>query len=107
QIQECREQVQAHKPLEPIAKRVFEVCQDYFRRARVYRLERDSGYVETIEVLREAVAKLAGQSKDFNSQLVTSSERIKKLAEIEDIREIKERISREVQDLSRTIEEKQ
>lgn len=107
QLQEYREQIHAHKPLEPIARKILELCQDYFRRAKVYRNERESGYVETIEVLREAVAKLAGDSRDFNAQLVSSSKRFQKLAEVDDINEIRNRISEEVENLSRTIEEKQ
>ena len=106
-LHDCREQIHAHKPLGPITQRMFELCQDYFQRAKVYRNERESGYVETIQVLREAVIKLAGDSRHFNTQLAHSSNRIRKLTEIEDITELKSRIAREVEDLSRTIEEKQ
>ncbi len=106
-LQKCRREIQAQKPLEPIAQRMFELCQDYFQRAKVYRVERERGYGETIEVLREAVAKLAGESATFNSQVINTSARFGHLTDVDDIREIKEKISIEVQSLRRAVEEKQ
>jgi diguanylate cyclase (GGDEF)-like protein len=107
EIQRCREQLRGNGQVEPVARRMLELCQDYFRRARVYRLERELEYVEMIEVLRGAISKLVGDAKNFNAQLLTSTERFDKLTEIDDIREIKHQIKREVQCIRVAMEEKQ
>ena len=107
EIQHYREQIRSQKPLEPLARKLLDTCQDYFRRSRMQRLDREHEYVELIEVLRVAVQKLAGKSQDFNSRLVNSSERFHRLVEIDDIREIKNQIALEVQDLRKAVDEKQ
>ena len=107
QLQKCRRDIQAQQPLEHIAQRMFDLCQDYFQRAKVYRVERERGYVETIEVLREAVGKLGGDSATFNSHVISTSDRVGRLTDIDDIKVIKEKISVEVQNLRRAAEEKQ
>src|SRR2546427_2740956 len=43
-----REQIRSHRPVEPIARKMLDLCQDYFRRARMQRLEREHEYVEMI-----------------------------------------------------------
>jgi diguanylate cyclase len=82
------------------------LCEDYFQRSRKYLLERESEFGEVINYLREAVSRLAGESHSFTAELSKSSDRIERLADIEDIRELKKQISSEVQQLKRTIEEK-
>lgn len=107
EIQFYREQIRSNKPIEPIAHKVLEICQEYFKRARLHRLERENEYMELIEVLRDGVSKLAGQSSLFNNQLTSSSERFNRLVEIDDIRVIKQQITREVSTLRKAVEEKQ
>jgi diguanylate cyclase len=57
--------------------------------------------------MRVALAKLAGDANAFNVRLIGTSERISRLTEIEDIRELKKRITQEVNDLNRVVKEKQ
>jgi diguanylate cyclase len=82
------------------------MCEDYFQRSRKYLLERESEFGEVINYLREAVSRLAGESHTFSTELNHSTERIQRLTDIEDIRELKKQISNEVQNLKRTIDEK-
>ena len=102
-----QDQIRGNKPIEPIAAKLLDVCQEYFHRSRLYRLEREQEFMELIEVLREGVSNLAGHSSEFGEQMATSSERFKKIIEIDDIREIKRQIAREVVELRRVVEEKQ
>ena len=90
-----------------IAGDCLSLCQDYLSRSRRYLIEREGEFAEVIDVMRLALRKLAGDAKAFNSRLIGSSERINRLADIEDIRELKRRISLELQDLNRLVEEKQ
>jgi len=102
-----QDQIRGNNPIEPIAAKLLDVCQEYFHRSRLYRLEREQEFMELIEVLREGVSNLAGHSSEFGEQMATSSERFKKIIEIDDIREIKRQIAREVVELRRVVEEKQ
>src|SRR5204863_9881 len=82
------------------------ICEDYFERSRKYLLERESEFGEVINFLREAVSRLAGEAHTFTAELSHSSERMQRLTDIEDIRELKKQISNEVQQLKRTIDER-
>ncbi len=83
------------------------LCQEYFGRARTYLLGRESEFAEVIEIMRMALGKLAGESKSFNVRLMGSSERMSRLMDIEDIRELKRQIAQEVRELNRVVIEKQ
>ncbi len=90
-----------------VAGDCLRLCQDYLTRARAYLLERESEFAEVIDVMRVALAKLAGEAKSFNVRLMGSSERFNRLTDIEDIRELKKQISQEVRELNRVVVEKQ
>jgi diguanylate cyclase len=90
-----------------IAADCLRLCNDYLNRARKYLLDREEELTQVIEVMRVALARLAGDAKAFNVRLLGSSERIDRLTEINDIRELKKRISQEVSDLNRVVQEKQ
>src|SRR5437868_14386039 len=90
-----------------VANECFRLCQDYLKRAHSYLLERESEFAEVIDTMRIALGKIAGEAKSFSVRLMGSSERFHRLTEIEDIRELKKQISKEVRDLSQTVTEKQ
>lgn len=82
-------------------------CEEFFNRSRSYLLERESEFGEVIHVLRDALGRLAGESKSFTGQLTHTTERFDRLSGIDDIRELKKQISLECQELKRVVEEKQ
>jgi diguanylate cyclase len=90
-----------------VANDCLSLCQDYLRRARTYLLERESEFAEVINLMQVAIGKLAGEAKAFNVQLMGSTERFNRLTDIQDIRELKKRISQEVHSLNRVVAEKQ
>ena len=90
-----------------VASDCLRLCQDYLNRARSYLLDRESEFAEVIEVMRTALARLAGEANSFTERLMGSSERFNRLTEIDDIRELKQRIAEEVRDLNRVVVEKQ
>jgi diguanylate cyclase len=106
EIQSRREELRSRGQIKPVVQSVLSLCQDYFRRVKVHRLERELEYVDMIEVLRGAISKLAGETTTFNAQLLMSSDRFDKLTETDDIREIKNQIATEVQGLRQAVEEK-
>jgi diguanylate cyclase len=82
-------------------------CRDFFKRAAVFTAERDAEIKGLIETLTTAIDKLAGEAVSVNKQLTGHSTRFHKLAEVEDIRDLKRRIAQEVTALNRFVSEKQ
>jgi hypothetical protein len=82
-------------------------CREFFRRASVFSAERDSEIKGLIDTLTTAIDKLAGEAVSVNKQLTGQSDRFNHLVEIEDIRDLKRRISQEVTALNRFVSEKQ
>jgi diguanylate cyclase len=90
-----------------VANECFRLCQDYLKRAHTYLLERETEFAEVIDVMRVALGRMSGEAKSFSVRLIGSSERFNRLTEIEDIRELKKQIAKEVRDLNHTVSEKQ
>jgi hypothetical protein len=85
----------------------LKLCEDYFERSRRHLLDREAEFAEVINVLRDALGRLAGESSAFTDKLASTSDRFDKLSDIEDIRELKKRVSIEVRELKRIVDEKQ
>jgi len=105
-----RDQITSSKSdesLEAETDKCLSVCQTHFRNARLYRREREAEISDLINVLRQALAELAGEAANFNTIIASSSERFERLEKIDDIRELKRQISEEVGDLKRVVTEKQ
>lgn len=83
------------------------MCRDYFRRAAAFASERDGELKGLIETLTTAIDKLSGEAVSVNRQLTSHSDRFNRLTDLEDIRDLKRRISQEVTALNRFVSEKQ
>jgi diguanylate cyclase len=81
------------------------ICDEYFTRARTYLLEREREYIDLIEMLRDTVARFSGESNAFHAELLATSTRMERLVEIDDLRDLKDRIARESGRLKETTEE--
>ena len=86
---------------------VLETCHGMFRQDHSKRLERDESFAEIIEFLRNSLVSLTGDSRTFHEDLLGTTSRIKELAELKDIQELKNRITAEVDALNRAVLEKQ
>ncbi len=82
-------------------------CQEYFKRAGSYIVERETELNEVIKVLREAIAELAGEANSFHGNLLSTTERFSQMAKIEDIRHIRNALTQEVSELKKIVAEKQ
>jgi diguanylate cyclase len=82
------------------------LCEGFYEQSRQYLLERETEFAEVIQYLREAIVALSGDANAFNTQLSQTSDRMERLAELEDLRELKKQITEEVHQLRRTIAEK-
>ncbi len=103
----CRRDFDGDSSLGETADVCLKACENFFSHAREHALNREIEFIEIIDVLRETVRKLAGQSEEFGRSMIGSSERLRSLLEIDDIQSLKERIRVETDDLSRIVAEKQ
>jgi diguanylate cyclase len=89
-----------------LAARISDTCRAFFKRGEAFEREREREIGELIETMTQAVAKLAGEAVTVNAELSRQSERFGRLTEVEDIRELKRRVSQEVSALDRFVAEK-
>jgi diguanylate cyclase len=109
-LQRYREDLRVDAPpadVERLSTECAATCRDFYRRAAVFAAERDAELKGLIETLTTAIDKLAGEAVSVNKQLTGTSTRFHKLAELEDIRDLKRRIAQEVTALNRFVTEKQ
>ncbi len=110
-LEECQSRLENAPVGDPdrarIAGECLRICSEYLNRARAYLLERECEFVDVIDVMRGALNKLAGEANAFSVTLMSSSERLNRLIDIEDLRDLKKRIADEANELTRTILEKQ
>lgn len=85
----------------------LDLCRDQFRQEHVRRIERERNYAEIIAFLRKSLASLTGDSRTYHEDVLESTERIRELVELKDVRELKTRIAAEVKELRQTVQEKQ
>jgi diguanylate cyclase len=88
-------------------ERVLQHCDTYFEDTRTILAEREKELTGVVQVLRETLADLAGQTKTFNVDLMRSTDRIGTLANVDDIRELKRMIASEARELKHAVVEKQ
>jgi diguanylate cyclase len=88
-------------------EQILTLCDTYFTETRGVLTEREKELASLVQVLRDTLADLAGQAKSFNVDLMKTTDRMNGLANIDDIRELKRRISSEAKELKNVVVEKQ
>lgn len=86
-----------------VAEECFELCRDYYGRASTYLLDREAEFNQVILFLRKTVGELATESSAFQDQLQNSSERLVRLSDLSDIRQLKQLLADEVSQLKDAI----
>jgi diguanylate cyclase len=89
-----------------VANECFRMCENYLNRAHTYLLDRETEFAEVIDLMSITLGKIAGETNSCNIRLMGSSERLHRLIEIEDIRELRKQIARECE-LNKKVSEKQ
>jgi diguanylate cyclase len=89
------------------ANTTLDLCKGQFKKTQSKWMERDSHFAEIIIFLRNALANLSGDTQSFHSDLVGSTDRIQEIIKIENIGELRARITSEVNQLKETIVKKQ
>ena len=82
-------------------------CQQYFKLSKKYHTDREAELKEMIGILRDAAKLSMGDSSEYHTKVLESSERFSGLAQLDDMRELKRQLVVEVSSLRHTVEEKQ
>jgi diguanylate cyclase len=85
----------------------LQICDEYFKLTRIYMSERETGFGEIIQTLRESIGLLAGDTDGYNGQLMQTSERFNRLSAIQDVHLLKKQIQMECREFKRVVVEKQ
>jgi diguanylate cyclase len=75
----------------------------FLERVQVYRDDREHELVELVHVLRDVIDAVKGDSDQYELELLRSTTELGRMAEIEDIRELKRSLAREVKVLREAV----
>ena len=93
--------------LEALADACISACEEWFSHSRDITLNREVEIIEIVNVFRATVRKLAGDSEQFNQNMIGAFDRFQMFMETDDLQVLKQRIRAEIRDLNRLVEEKQ
>ena len=95
------------RKLADLSDEIAKECGTFLALTRTYRTDREAELIDVVNVLREVVEAVRGDSLHFENELVRSTTAMGRMVEIEDIRELKRALSREVLTLRQTVAERQ
>jgi diguanylate cyclase (GGDEF)-like protein len=72
------------------------MCEDYFHRARVFLKDKDDQFAEIVLLLKEAAREMANAAGALDQQIDGTAARFSRLAEVDDLQELKKRVAEEV-----------
>ena len=90
-----------------LARRIVAECDDFLDRTRTHRADRDAEFLGLIQVLREVIDTVRGEARQFEDDLIRSATTMERMVEIDDIRELRQALAREVKALREVVAERQ
>ncbi len=109
-LQFCRREI-AVVPPEPGLGATLEAClkrcEAHLHDSQQYHIDREAELTEVIAILRDAATLMAGDSSQFHEQILTRSDQVGSLLQLEDIKEIRRQVSTELTEIRRSITDKQ
>jgi diguanylate cyclase len=90
-----------------LARRIIVECDAFLDRTRNDWADREAEFIDLVRVLREVLDTVRGDSKRFEDDLLQSTHAIEQMVQLEDIRELKRTLAREVGTLKRAVEQRQ
>ncbi len=84
----------------------LETCDQFHRQAHAFLANRESDFLDVIEVLRTAVATISRGSLGYEQQIEASTERLTRSAQLDDLAKLKRTIQEEVASIKRTTSER-
>jgi diguanylate cyclase len=93
--------------LRQLSHRIVAECERFLDRTRGHRADREAEFLDLVRVLREVVDAVRGEARQFEDDLIRSTSAMERMVEIEDIRELKRELTREVRALKQAVVERQ
>ena len=93
--------------LRQLALRVVEECERFLDRTRGYRADREAEFLDLVRVLREVIDTVRGEARQFEDDLMRSTAAMERMVDLEDIRELKRELTRQVQSLRQAVADRQ
>ncbi len=109
-IAEWREALRAEtdpRRLRELSHRIAEECERLLARSRGHRADREAEFLDLVRVLREVIDTVRGEARQFENDLMRSTSAMERMVEIEDLRELKRELTREVRALKQVVVERQ
>ncbi len=109
-IEHLAEKFQSEKKLkkaEKLFKRQKTAILSFTEDQKRYLDEKEKELKGMIDLLSKAIAKIHQEGEDFNDKIYEQSKQLEKITQINDLKKIKEAMSREIENVRKTIKEKQ
>jgi len=87
-------------------KRQKAEIKDYIHRQNRYLEEREKEFHDIIALLSNAITSLDSENKDYNRKIITQSEKIEKVSFLDDLKQVKQTLTKEISHLRETVHEK-
>jgi diguanylate cyclase len=110
QIQQFRAELAAATDREQVARSgsaCVGACRQYLDSRRSETTKREAGLRDVVRVLGDGLANIAAEAGSFTANLTSASHRVGALAGLDDIRQLKNRLTQEVGEIKRVVVEKQ
>jgi diguanylate cyclase (GGDEF)-like protein len=104
--QDLREEEDAAR-MSRLSRRIAVECEDFLDHVRGYRADREAEFLDLVRMMQEMLDAVRGESRQFQDSLARSTTAMEKVVEIEDIRELKRVLAREVQALREVVAQRQ
>ncbi len=95
------------KKLESIFGKHKKIIFSYIERLKKYLKDRESEFKGIIDILTEAMSTADADNNVFNQKIYEQSDKIEKISLLDDIKKIKVAIKKEVEEVRKTLKEKQ
>jgi hypothetical protein len=82
------------------SRQLLSLCERFLDRVRSYNADRDEELAGVVQVMHDLVDTLRGDARTFQEGLLASSTAIARLADVDDIRELKRALARQAEDLN-------
>lgn len=89
------------------SRQLLTLCERFLDRVRSYHADRDEELAGVVQVMHDLVDTLKGDARQFQEGLLASSTAMARLADVDDIRELKRALVKQAEDLKRTVVEQQ
>ncbi len=93
--------------LAALAREIVQDCEVMLSRLRAEAADREAEFVDLVATLRSVVDAIRGDSSRFDAEMQRSAQAMEKMVDLQDIRELKRSLIREVAILRATLEERQ